>query len=79
MGDNPSVGVEGGGEGLEGGEAEDGAASKAGCSANSFTADTPILLASGATGSISTVALGDKVLATDTITGKTSGKTVEKL
>ena len=85
------VGVEGGvelsGEAVaEGGEAlgEEGgedAASDAveSCETQSFTPGTPVVLASGASEPISDLSVGSQVLATDTVTGKTSAKTVEEL
>ena len=85
------VGVEGGvelsGEAVaEGGEAlgeeggEDAASDAAeSCETQSFTPGTPVVLASGASEPISDLSVGSQVLATDTVTGKTSAKTVEEL
>ena len=47
------------------------------CAAQSFSPDTQVVLASGATAPISTIAVGTKVLATNTKTGETSAKSVE--
>ena len=49
------------------------------CSVNSFTANTPVLLANGTEEPISKVRIGDKVLATDPETGKTEARWVTKL
>ena len=49
------------------------------CDANSFTASTPVLLATGAEIPISTVKVGDKVLATDPQTGQTAGRPVTSI
>lgn len=46
------------------------------CSVNSFTAATPILLASGVEVPISKIHVGDKVLATDPQTGQTEARPV---
>ncbi|WP_309505732.1 Hint domain-containing protein, partial [Streptomyces phytophilus] len=46
------------------------------CESNSFTAGTPVLMADGTTKPIEDVKVGDKVLATDPETGKTSIETV---
>jgi hypothetical protein len=46
------------------------------CSVNSFTAETPVLLASGDEVPISKIHVGDKVLATDPETGKTEARPV---
>jgi hypothetical protein len=56
-----------------GGIAEDAAAA---CGGESFTASTKVLLASGAAIPISQLKAGDKVLATNTKTGKTQAETV---
>jgi hypothetical protein len=48
----------------------------AACGGQSFTAGTKVLLASGAAVAISQVKVGDKVLATNTKTGKTSAEPV---
>ncbi|WP_329082620.1 Hint domain-containing protein [Streptomyces niveus] len=47
-----------------------------GCTRNSFTPETRVLLADGTAKSIKDVRVGDKVLATDPKTGKTYAKTV---
>lgn len=49
------------------------------CSANSFAAATPVLLASGTEIPISTVKIGDKVLATDPQTGRTAARPVTSI
>ena len=61
-------------------ETEPGLANDAaqGCSANSFTAATPVLLANGTEIPISRVAVGDTVLATDPQTGQTAPRPVTK-
>ncbi len=46
---------------------------------NSFTADTPVILADGKQEPISKVKVGDKVLATDPETGQTRAELVEQL
>ncbi|MDP9074422.1 MAG: Hint domain-containing protein [Actinomycetota bacterium] len=46
------------------------------CSANSFTAATPVLLASGTETAISKIKIGDKVLATDPQTNQTAARPV---
>jgi YD repeat-containing protein len=46
------------------------------CGGESFTADTQVVLADGSTAPISGLKPGDKVLATDTKTGKTQSETV---
>ena len=47
--------------------------------ANSFTADTPVLMADGKEESIADVKVGDKVLATDPQTGRTEARPVVAL
>ncbi|MCU1526451.1 MAG: hypothetical protein JWP75_214, partial [Frondihabitans sp.] len=62
--------------------ADEAASTKAQSAANcnySFTGATPVVLASGAAVPIDQIAVGDKVLATNVITGKSSAKTVQKL
>ncbi|MEV6848950.1 polymorphic toxin-type HINT domain-containing protein [Actinoplanes sp. NPDC051411] len=46
------------------------------CGGESFTADTPVRMANGSTKRIDQVKVGDRVLATDPVTGKTSAQTV---
>lgn len=46
------------------------------CSKNSFTQGTQVLMADGTTKSIEDVEVGDKILATDPRTGRTTAKTV---
>ncbi|GGK81462.1 hypothetical protein GCM10012284_14360 [Mangrovihabitans endophyticus] len=50
-----------------------------GCEPNSFTADTPVVMADGSRKPISDVRLGDKVLATDPATGKNVAEPVTAL
>jgi hypothetical protein len=57
--------------------ADDDAA--ASCGGNSFTGATPVVLGSGAVAPIDSIHVGDRVLATNVITGKSSAKTVQKL
>ncbi len=47
-----------------------------GCGGRSFSADTPVLMADGRTKAISEIRVGDKVLATDPITGRTGPRRV---
>jgi hypothetical protein len=47
------------------------------CLTHSFAANTAVLMANGATKAISTIEVGDKVLATDPVTGKKTVRTVE--
>jgi hypothetical protein len=49
------------------------------CSVNSFTADTPVLLANGREEPIGKIEVGDKVLATDPKTGTTEARPVTKI
>ncbi|WP_415830236.1 polymorphic toxin-type HINT domain-containing protein [Kibdelosporangium persicum] len=49
------------------------------CAPNSFTAETPVLLADGSRKPISEIRLGDRVLATDPHTGVTEGRPVVDL
>jgi hypothetical protein len=49
------------------------------CRGHSFTPETPVLLADGATKMIGAVQIGDEVLATDPITGRTSAEKVTEL
>ncbi len=56
--------------------ADGGLAEAATCGGESFTAGTKVLLASGAAVPISQLKAGDKVLATNTKTGKTQAETV---
>jgi RHS repeat-associated protein len=46
------------------------------CRANSFTGETPVLMADGTEKPISEVRIGDSVLASDPATGRTQGQTV---
>ncbi|MCA6090565.1 hypothetical protein LE181_00005, partial [Streptomyces sp. SCA3-4] len=46
---------------------------------NSFTADTPVVMADGTTKAIQNVRTGDKVLASDPATGTTEGRPVDKV
>jgi hypothetical protein len=46
------------------------------CASNSFTAGTPVLLADGSRKPIDEVQVGDQVLATDPVTGRTEAKPV---
>ncbi|SEE21224.1 intein N-terminal splicing region/RHS repeat-associated core domain-containing protein [Streptomyces sp. 3213] len=58
------------------GGGEGGGSEGASCTANSFTPDTPVLMADGSTKKIKDVKAGDKVLATDPETGETVAQTV---
>jgi hypothetical protein len=49
------------------------------CSANSFTADTPVLMADGTQQPIEDVEVGDEVVATDPQTGETAARRVVSL
>ena len=69
-------GLEAGGEALEGAE-EEGAADS--CSLQSFTPETPVLMASGKPVQLAMVKVGQKVLATDPKTGKTAARPVTKV
>jgi len=48
------------------------------CTTNSIAGDTPVVLADGTTAAISTLAVGDLVLATDPLTGETSRRPIER-
>ncbi|HKT02351.1 MAG TPA: polymorphic toxin-type HINT domain-containing protein, partial [Rugosimonospora sp.] len=50
-----------------------------GCPANSFAADTPVLLTGGTSKPIQDVRLGDRVLSTDPLTGATGAEPVTSL
>ncbi|MEV6877770.1 polymorphic toxin-type HINT domain-containing protein [Amycolatopsis sp. NPDC051128] len=49
------------------------------CGPNSFTPDTPVLLADGSVKAIKAIRLGDVVLATNPVTGQTAGRPVTQL
>ncbi|MEV6304350.1 polymorphic toxin-type HINT domain-containing protein [Actinoplanes sp. NPDC051861] len=49
------------------------------CAVNSFTGDTPVLMANGRTKPIKAVQLGDQVVATDARTGRTATRPVTRL
>ncbi|MFG1992597.1 polymorphic toxin-type HINT domain-containing protein [Actinoplanes sp. NPDC048988] len=49
------------------------------CKGNSFTADTPVLMADGSSRAIAAVRVGDRVLATDPGTGRTEPRAVTDL
>src|SRR5207248_11388781 len=49
------------------------------CAANSFTPDTPVLMADGTTKAIKDVRIGDLVLLTDPLNGRTGGRPVTQL
>ena len=70
-------------EGIEAGEAaEDAGAAEeelAACGGESFTASTRVLLASGAAVPIAALKPGEKVLATDTKTGKTKAEAITRV
>lgn len=74
---------EAGEAGAVGAESEEastaGNLAKSACGGESFTPTTPVRLASGAAVAISSIAVGDQVLATDPATGVTEPKTVQKV
>jgi RHS repeat-associated protein len=59
-------------------KAESAAESKAASACNSFPGDTPVLMGNGVTKPISEVQAGDRVEATDTLTGQTRAESVTK-
>jgi RHS repeat-associated protein len=72
--DGADATAEAGGDGAVGTSAGDDSALS--CDANSFTGQTPVLLASGKTLPIDRIAVGAEVLATDPYTGTTKGRQV---
>lgn len=54
-------------------------AARANCVSNSFTASTPVLMASGERRTIARVELGERVLATDPRSGETGARAVERV
>ncbi|NYI07409.1 RHS repeat-associated protein [Allostreptomyces psammosilenae] len=61
------------------GGAQATSASRGSCVDNSFTPDTPVLMADGTRKAIADVEVGDRVLATDPATGRTEAETVTDL
>jgi RHS repeat-associated protein len=57
----------------------DGSRPGAPCAPNSFTPDTPVLMADGTRKAIKDVRVGDMVLATDPVTGRTEARRVTRL